>query len=449
MLRYGAVLMLSFMILGIVIIKSVFMNINVNLLPLCIITLSILSYNIVFHRVWNHLSLKRNWGSSTSNEELTGGFHSLHFSLIQIIFDLIALLLFIYFTGGVESPLYAFFIFHVIIGSLFLTQEVTGAIVTAVLVSSITGSLLEFNQIIPHHAIVGLLVTPLYNNTGYIIIFFSVFGITLYSSIYLANSIARVLYQRERALTNAYSALENAEKTKSRYVQSIVHDLKTPIAAAVTYLNMILDENLGEVHELQLKPLERSKTRLTSAIQTINDVLNISQLKIESSIENITQIDLNSVIDEICSDMSVIAQSKNIDLHFNCETQEPFIEAEPKLIKLSLANVVSNSVKYTDEGGKIEIELTEEKDFCSISIADNGIGIPEKEQEKIFQSFYRSSLSKQKHIEGTGLGMTIVLEVLKKYHGEIKLFSPSYLDSGENRPGTQIIINIPKKFTLI
>lgn len=448
MLRYGAVIMLTFLIIGTAIVKNTIVKINLDVLPLILITLSILVYNIVFHYIWVTLARKRNWGSSTATHS-DKSFHSLHFSLIQIIGDMIALLLFIYFTGGVESPLYAFFIFHVIIGSLFLTQEVTGGIVTIVLMLSITGALLEFNHIIPHHAIEGLLISPLYSNTGYVLIFFSVFGITLYASVYLANNIARELYLRERDLTKAYNDLENAEKTKSRYVQSVVHDLKTPIAAAVTYLNMILEGNLGEVSEPHLKPLERSKTRLTSAIQTINDILQISQLKIESSIENIVSINLNEVFEEIISEVSVIVESKKIEFNYHCNAEDSNVEVEPKLIKLVLANIVSNAVKYTEDSGKIELILSNDKDFCSISIADNGIGIPEKEQEKIFQSFYRSSVSKQLGIEGTGLGMTIVWEVIQKYHGSISLVSPSYLNSGESRPGTQFIIKLPKIYKIL
>ncbi len=449
MLRYIAIAMLSVLILGMMGIKLISPQVKVDVFPLWIIAFAILCYNVFFHVIWNYLAKKRNWFSSLQTEHPSTGFHSLHFALIQICFDFLSLLLFIYYTGGVESPIYIFFIFHVIIGSLFLTQEVTASIVTVMLMASVTGSILEAHNLIRHHAIEGLLSAPLYNNTAYLIVFFAIFGGTLYISIYLANSIARTLYQRERLLTRAYSDLENAEKSKSKYVQRVVHDLKTPIAAAVTYLDMILSGNLGSINETQQKPLERSKARLSSAIHTINDILEISQLKIESSIENVEEINITLIFAELISDVTDLTESKNIELNYTCDSLEPFIEAEPKLLKLALANIVSNAVKYTDPEGKIEIIISDEKDSCKISVADNGIGIPEKEQEKIFQSFYRSSLSKQRGIEGTGLGMSIVWEVIQKYHGTVELISPCYLKSGPDKPGSQFVVTIPRKFKII
>lgn len=449
MLRYGAVAMLSFLVLGLYLLDRTIEGFEINILPLFLIAAAILAYNIIFHRIWIILPKIKIWIDGPNATEGQKGLHSLHFSLAQIICDFVSLLLFVYYTGGVESPFYPFFIFHVIIGSLFFTQEVIGTIVTLTVLLSIGGSVLEIIGAIPHHAIIGFLSSPLYDNPAYIIMFFAVFAISLFTSIYLANSIAKELYQRERALTITYSKLENAEKTKSKYVQSVVHDLKTPIAAALTYLNMILEGNLGEIHEAQQKPIERSTARLSSAIHTINDILNISQLQIESSIENIESINICEVFQEIIHDLNVIIESKKLDFTYKCDSENPVIDVEPKLAKLSLANLVSNAVKYTEPGGKIELILDDDKENLRISISDNGIGIPEKEQAKIFNSFYRSSVSKQKGIEGTGLGMSIVSDVVQKYHGTIELISPSYLYSGEDRPGTQFIISIPKKFSVL
>lgn len=449
MLRYGAVAMLSFLILSLYLLDSTIEGFEINIVPLFLIALGILLYNIMLHRIWIVLPKIKKWMDHADDKEGQKGLHSLHFSLLQIFCDIVSLLLFIYYTGGVESPFYPFFIFHVIIGSLFFTQEVIGTIVTLTVLISIAGSVLEISGVIPHHAIVGFLSSPLYDNPSYIIMFFTVFSISLFTSIYLANSIAKALYQRERALTITYSKLENAEKTKSKYVQSVVHDLKTPIAAALTYLNMILEGNLGEINEAQHKPIERSTARLSSAIHTINDILNISQLQIESSIENIESINICEVFREIVQDLNVIIESKKLDFTYKCESENPVIEVEPKLAKLSFANLVSNAVKYTEPGGKVELILNDDKDNLRISICDNGIGIPEKEQAKIFNSFYRSTVSKQKGIEGTGLGMSIVSDVVQKYHGSIEVHSPSYLYSGEDRPGTQFVISIPKKFSVL
>ena len=122
------------------------------------------------------------------------------------------------------------------------------------------------------------------------------------------------------------------------------------------------------------------------------------------------------------------------------------IQAEPKLLKLALSNLLSNSCKYTDDNGEIVVQIENAGDKVLISVADNGIGVKEGEKDKIFRDFYRSNLTKEKGLEGTGLGLSIVLNIIQKHHGRIRVESPSYLNSDENRPGSEFIISLPKQF---
>src|SRR3989339_422431 len=408
MLRYGAVVMQISLIIFLTVLGKILPRFEFDSLPLCIITAVILAYNIIFHRI--SVSMPELYQSQKK-------FHSLHLSMLQIILDIIALMLFIYFTGGVESPIFFFYIFH---------------------------------GIIPHHGISAIYTLPLYNNPSYMIGHFIFFGLTLYLSIYLTNSIAKQLYLRERSLTQAYNDLENAEKSKSRYVFSVVHDLKTPIAASMTYLDMMLDGTLGEVKSEHLRPLERIKYRLSGAVKTINDILFFSKLKSESGIENITDVSLISLFDEVYLDYRILLNSKNIKYSFKCDaTDEAIIQAEPKLLQLAMSNLVSNSIKYTEQDGVIEVVVNDLKEMYLISVADNGIGIPEEEKEKIFQDFYRTSISKKMGIEGTGLGMSIVLQVIHKLHGEILVESPCYLATESNKHGTRFIIRLPKIYSAL
>lgn len=449
-LRYGAVILLTALTIGILILQTIFPKFHINTIQLWIIAGTILIYNVLFHQLWVYLSNKRKWYLQKKSEYIDKGFHSLHFSLMQICFDLLALLLFIYYTGGVETPLFVFFIFHIIIGSLFLPGDIIAILVTIVIGISISGALLELNGIIPHYPISGFLETPLYNNNVYLIFFFGIFGIALYLSVYLANSIAKTLYQRERSLTAAYDELENAEKSKSRYVQAVVHDLKTPIAATLTYLDMILEGNLGEVPKTIMRPIERSKIRLSNAIQTINDILHISQIKLESGLESITKVNLIEIFDEIHREILFLIENKGIIYSFIAEDGEELnIISDPKLLKLALSNLLSNAYKYTESGGIIEIKVNETKDNIVISVADTGIGIPENELNKIFNPFYRTSISKSKGIEGSGLGLSMVAEIVEKFNGKVEAKSPSYLSISADSPGAEFIITLPKTFELM
>lgn len=437
LLRYAAFTLLFSLIIGIIVFQNIFsIYQKSNIIPLFLIALSILVYNIIFHIYWNIDREKR---------IKIFKIHGLRFSLLQICVDFIALMLFIYYTGGVESPLYIFFIFHVIIGSLFLPGRIINLIIALTLVTTATGAIFEFYSLIPHHHISGWLESGLYQNEVYLTVFFLINAITLFFSIYLANSIARQLYQREKDLTIAYDNLKNAEKNKQKYVMSVVHDLKTPIAAAQTYLNMILDKTLGDIKEEHLRPLERSQHRLDNAIETINKVLQISKLKLESEPIAIEDVNIKKIIDEIYADMHVLFESKNLsfNLVINPETNY-IIQAEQELIKLALSNLLSNALKYTPNNGKVEVTLVQQDENIIISVADTGIGIPDSAKEKIFQEFFRTPLSKKEGIEGTGLGMSIVKQIIEKYNGTINFKSPSYLGNSEN-PGTEFICSIPVK----
>ncbi len=428
-LRYGACVMMMALVIADILLP----DITLPAMPLMTLTAVIVAYNIVFHYSIRFLPATY------------APFHGLHFALIQITTDFISLAVLIYYTGGIESPFYLFFIFHVILGSLILPGRVMAVIITITLSITITGALFEQQGVIAHNAVQGFLPFPLFNNPHYLAAHFAAFTAMLYVSFYLANSISKELYLRERSLNRAYKQLEEAEAAKSRYVMSVVHDLKTPIAAAITYLNMLLEKTFGELPQQFLHPIERSHARLTGSLVMINDVLQFSHLKLTKDLA-IEQINIHALFEDIYAEMKVMFEAKRLTFsQWWPADADNVIEAEPKMLKLALSNLISNAYKYTAEDGRVEIHAKLVDDALRITIADNGIGIPETEQKKIFDDFYRSSISKKKGIEGTGLGMSVVLFVIHQFNGTISVESPSGLDSAPDRPGTAFTITLPKR----
>jgi signal transduction histidine kinase len=307
-----------------------------------------------------------------------------------------------------------------------------------------TGAYLESIAFIPHHHISGWIDFELYQHKLYMIVYFIIFSISLFLSVYLTNSIARDLYTRERELMKALNELKEAEKTKSRYVMTVVHDLKTPIAAATTYLNMILGKAMGEVNEELLRPLERSKYRLDQAIGAINDILQISKIKIGAVPEELVDVDIYDLFQEIYSETKVLFDSKNQNFNLKLNSSEKIIvQAEPPLLKLALSNLISNAYKYTRVNGRVDVNINREGIYAKISVADNGIGIPLEQHDKIFEEFYRTPLSKKEGIEGTGLGMSLVKQIIEKYRASISIQSPSSLAKDDDNPGTEFIVMFP------
>lgn len=159
--------------------------------------------------------------------------------------------------------------------------------------------------------------------------------------------------------------------------------------------------------------------------------------------EQVKNIKLISLINEKYLDFKILFSTKNIEFRINSPANEIEVYSDRKLLRLALSNLISNAQKYTEENGIVEVKIDDLYNEIEISIADNGIGIPKIEIDRIFEEFYRSSISKEKGIEGTGLRLALVKETITRLKGTILINSPSYLGS-QNSPGTQVVILIPK-----
>lgn len=404
---------------------------NEQFIILTVLTFSIFVYNLLIYFISN----------SGIVNDAAGGVNPLVISLIQIQLDLIILGLIVYYTGGIESPFYIFYIFHMIIGSMILPGYVIYTIAGIIVVSFYLLSLCEYWGLITHYGINGLYNIPIYNNLEYVIIFATAFGIMMVVSVFLANTITSALYRREQDLKITLDKLNNAEKIKQKYIMGVVHEIKSPIAAVQSYLDLILEKYAGPVSENVEDKLNKARHRSDEAIQIINDVLHISRLKLEGEIEK-TEVNIFEILNNIITKREIQAKSKNINLTlFDKRNKKKNILGDSNLLDLAFSNLIGNSIKYTNESGKIEILLFDNNEFVGIEICDNGIGIPDEDKRKIFSEFYRASNVKHKIHEGTGTGLSVVKQIIEQHGGEISFESPSRL-ADEKGNGTSFNVKL-------
>ena len=364
-----------------------------------------------------------------------------YFSLIQMIVDLILLTVAVFITGGIESPFLSFYIFHMIIGSLILPAYIVYA--TAFVVSAIITiiTFTEFYGIIPHYCLFELSEFELYYKLPFVILTLTTFYITLFFSVFIANKIARQLYLQEARLRDALNELKKSNERKHKYILGVMHEIKSPISASQSIVSLITDGYAGEVSETIKEKLQRIAKRNSDAIEMINEILKISRMSLldEKELETIEPYELlKAETDKI----KETAFEKNIEVTIAEPEGNPReIVSSQKALELAISNILSNAVKYTPNGGKIEASLFYKNDFVEIKICDSGKGIPKEETEKIFIPFYRLKRDKGKH-EGSGLGLAFVKEIIDQQNGEILIESPSHLGTEEN-PGTCFIVRIP------
>ena len=390
------------------------------------VSLVILFYNLLLAK-----SLRRSEPSSL-----------LYFSLIQISLDLFTLSILVYFTGGIEAPIFMFFIFHMILGSLLLPRTVIYSIASMLFVSFSFFSAMEFTGIIPHQSIGGFLRTPFYNDANFVIGILAIFGIVIFISIMLTSKIAEELYGRERQLIKALDDLNEAEKAKQQYVLAIVHELKSPLAAASSFLELIIKEYFGKINNDISDKLDRVKQRLTESITSINNIIHISRFRLLHNV-NKMPVKPDSILNKIIDEVKPSAENKGIKITVKDQrTEKREINADQVLLQLTFSNLITNAIKYTGADGTIEITLNEDQSHINFQIADNGIGIPVKELNKIFDDFYRASNSRNKAFEGTGVGLSVVKQIVESHGGRISVYSPSALGTKIN-PGTSFEIQLP------
>ncbi|MEJ2103907.1 MAG: HAMP domain-containing sensor histidine kinase [Ignavibacteriaceae bacterium] len=429
MLRYVFVVMLCILLFfSIFIFKIKFTE--TQLLSVFAITAAILAYNIILHWLREHIKLEVN------------SFNPLYLSLIQMILDLSALLLLVYFTGGIESPLYMLFIFQMIIGSLILPGAIVYTIAVIFVLLFIIMISLEYSGVLVHYPVIGLLDFHLYNQIYFIAAFFSTFAFMIFGSIYLSNGIARQLYKREKDLVESIKKINVAEREKQKYIMGIVHELKTPIVAVASYIDIILQKFLGPIDETIEEKLIRAKNRTDEGIQMINDVLNISKLNLYDKFDE-EDVDIKSIISGVLKRRKAYADSHLIKLHFKDErSKTDNVKGDKFLLDIVISNLVGNSIKYGVDSGNVEVTLKNEVDNIIIEVCDDGVGIPEKEIPKIFNDFYRAENVKKISTEGSGLGLSVVKKIVDRHEGLISVKSPSRL-AKDKQPGSCFIVKLP------
>ncbi|MCU7494321.1 MAG: HAMP domain-containing histidine kinase [Ignavibacteria bacterium] len=428
-LRYGAVAMLIAMQLGLEFIMKLPLG-HVQMAAYVIITLVILSYNACFHYFGRFI------------KEGPEKFHALHLSLLQMIFDLATLMLLVYFAGGIENPLYMFFIFHMIIGSLILPGYVIYTISGFVVLMFSLMVSLEYLGVLPHYGVYGLFMHPIYNNLNFIIVFLIIFSVMMFVSVTLANKIAHELYRREQDLVETLKKLNLAEIEKQKYIMGVVHEIKTPVAAVQSYLDLILGGFLGQVIPEVADRLQRARKRTEETIQMINNILRLSRLKLLNELSE-EEIKPEELLCSIIEQHRVTAEQKKAEIALKDERHgKIFLHADRGLLEVAFSNLLSNSIKYIGLGGRIEIVISDKDNQLLIELCDDGIGVPESELGRIFEEFYRGSNIRHGGYEGSGMGLSVVKQIIERHKGTICVESPSRMAS-ENNPGACFRITLP------
>ena len=232
------------------------------------------------------------------------------------------------------------------------------------------------------------------------------------------------------------SELKQIELLKSQFVSMVSHELKAPLAAVSGYLRLFNESKLDLTEANKKEYINRSQIRIDGLLKMVNDLLDISRMETNTVSREIAALNPEEIIKGQTELFQPQIKNKEIKVNFISRCSMPFINADKDEMERLFGNIISNAVKYNEQGGEINIVTELSERYITVSVNDTGIGIKPEEEARLFQEFYRAKNEKTKNIAGTGLGLSIVKRIVDSYSGKIEVKS----DFGT---GTSIKIYLP------
>lgn len=226
------------------------------------------------------------------------------------------------------------------------------------------------------------------------------------------------------------------DKLKSEFISIAAHQLRTPLSAIKWAIKIVLDEDEGKLNDSQKQMLSKGYTSNERIIKLVNDMLNVSRIEEGRFGYSFSKDHIEDALEEVLGTIENKAKTKEITINVEKPESTPALMMDKTKIVLVLQNLIENAVKYTPDHGRIDVRIREENKYLHISIKDNGVGIPEVDQEKLFSKFFRAENVVRMQTEGSGLGLFMVKNIINKHGGDISFNS-------EEGVGTEFIITVP------
>ena len=226
------------------------------------------------------------------------------------------------------------------------------------------------------------------------------------------------------------------DNMRKEFIADVSHELKTPITSIMGYADTLLEGNYDK--EVENKFLNVIATEARRMAKLVTDLLTLSRYDNNKNKLQKEQFDLGELVKKCHDKLGIEIKKKGHDVNCFVTADVPLVYADKGDVERVVLNILSNSIKYTQDNGKISIYVGFVYNDAYIKILDNGIGIPEEDLSRIFERFYRVDKARTREMGGTGLGLSIAKDLLDKNGGSIDIKSIV----GE---GTEVVIKVPTK----
>jgi len=245
------------------------------------------------------------------------------------------------------------------------------------------------------------------------------------------------------ALEVMRNRLHALELQKSSFIRHISHELKTPLAAIREGTELLYDNSVGELNAGQQEISKIIRTSVNRLQRLIEDLLDFNIVLDSTSLQDAEKIKLSSLIEQVLQQRTLDIKRKNLTIIH--QAQSISMKVNGKQLSVILDNLLSNAIKYSPINSQIEIVCDLQGSQLNLSVTDYGLGIDEAQQKNIFDAFYQGTPAEDSQIKGSGLGLTIVKELIMRLKGTIKV--SSIVSTGNaNKSGTTMSISLPNAY---
>jgi signal transduction histidine kinase len=239
------------------------------------------------------------------------------------------------------------------------------------------------------------------------------------------SSLAQQVEKRTYDLYQANQELAHASRLKDEFLANMSHEFRTPLNAIIVFSELLFDDIQGPLNKTQLESVKHIQKAGNHLLSLINDILDLSRIAAGKMKLNIAPVQVNTLCKDSLQLIRPMALKKQIKLLKVEDGYVTTILADERGLQQILINLLTNAVKFTPEGGQIQLEIIGNKTdgIAQFSVIDTGIGIPENEIEQLFQPFVQLDGGLSRQQEGTGLGLALVYKLTKLHGGSVNVES--------------------------
>jgi len=380
------------------------LHIRFHPVPVLAVTAWLAAYNVYF---WQQLR------RPASQARL------LNLARAQIVLDLFALVVLLYFAGGAANPFSLYLVFHTAIAAIIFPGRWSLVVTTLAfgLYALMVG--LDHAGVIAHFPLNGLYAAPPFRSTRPVLANLFVLGSTLYIVQYFVSSLSRRLSLRTQELATANERLLEADRNRLQSVIMVAHELRSPAAAATSLLE-VLDRAAPEARPALV---DRARQRIGGLLRLISDVLDLHQLELGTTNVDTAPVSVAATVAAAVAEYAVLARERGVTVGVELAADLPPAQANTRYLEFTVRNLLANAIQYNRPGGSATVSARETGEFLEVQVTDTGIGISEADLPHVFDIFFRGDEAKKTDRLAPGLGLSLVKRLVETQGGAVRVES--------------------------